>query len=309
MNKYRILGFLMVMQAICCKMVSAQDTLPRFTLSSRSNGKVLISWHNNFEQITQISIQRSADSLKNFTTLLSVPDPTIPENGFVDAKAPRLNMYYRLFIVLDNGKYLFSKSQRSRIDSNMLAPPKLAAKEAVDPDLPRADNQRITYLPAADRKNLKIAAPGKISDAPKIIVSHTIYILGRDSLLGSISSVNLVRFRDSVIKKTRDTLVFINADTILVKTFIPREVYRVSSYVFTSKDGNVTISLPDAEKKKYMVKFLEQDLSPILEVKEIRKPILIVDKTNFIHAGWFRFELYEEGKLKEKNKLFIPKDF
>jgi len=37
--------------------------------------------------------------------------------------------------------------------------------------------------------------------------------------------------------------------------------------------------------------------------------MLTLDKSNFIHAGWFKFELYEDGQLKEKNKLLIPKDF
>jgi hypothetical protein len=79
--------------------------------------------------------------------------------------------------------------------------------------------------------------------------------------------------------------------------------------VFITKDGNVSITLPEADRKKYTVKFLEQDLTMLLELKDIKQTALIVDKTNFLHAGWFRFELYEDGKLKEKNKLLIPKDF
>ena len=38
-----------------------------------SLGKILVSWRNNLVGVTQISIQRSFDSLKNFTTLLTVP--------------------------------------------------------------------------------------------------------------------------------------------------------------------------------------------------------------------------------------------
>ena len=74
----------------------------------RGPGRILISWHNPYPVVTQISIQRSADSLRNFSTLLTVPDPTLPENGAVDSKAPHPNFYYRLFIVLESGKYLFS---------------------------------------------------------------------------------------------------------------------------------------------------------------------------------------------------------
>src|SRR6516225_8496452 len=86
----------------------AQDTLPRFSATARGPGKILISWHNSFPVVTQISIQRSTDSAKNFTTLLTVPDPRLPENGAMDSKAPHPNFYYRLFIVLENGRYLFT---------------------------------------------------------------------------------------------------------------------------------------------------------------------------------------------------------
>jgi hypothetical protein len=88
----------------------------------------------------------------------------------------------------------------------------------------------------------------------------------------------------------------------------PKEVYKISPYVFTAKDGNISIALPDYKTKKYFVTFFESDSISVLEVKDIRDPILIIDKTNFGHAGWFRFELYEDGKLKEKNKLLIPRE-
>ena len=91
----------------------AQETLPGFSASLQSNGKVLISWRNGYPEINQISIQRSTDSLHNFVTLLTVPDPRIPENGFVDGKANGSKMYYRIFILFPNSKYLFTKSRRA----------------------------------------------------------------------------------------------------------------------------------------------------------------------------------------------------
>jgi hypothetical protein len=305
----RLLALLLLFNVLIFSLASGQDTLPKFSLVTRPDGKVLISWRNSFKTITQISIQRSPDSLKNFTTLLSVADPTIPENGFVDTKAPRLNMYYRLFIVLDNGNYLFSRPKRAVIGA-VLVQQKEITPEIDDNTLTRIDNQRITYLSKNERQNMKVDAPAIIQGAPKIEIARIVFIKQNDSLIGRLSSMAMVRrFRDSILSKTRDTLVFASADTILIKSFVPKEVYKISSYVYTGKDGNIVISLPDADKKKYWVKFLEQDLSVVLEIKEIKKTPMIVDKTNFIHAGWFRFELYEDGKLKEKNKFFIPKDF
>src|SRR5450755_1944015 len=177
--------------------VKAQDTLPGFSASLKPNGKVLISWRNTYPAINQISIQRSSDSLRNFTTLVSVPDPRIPENGFVDSKATGTKMYYRIFILFPNSKYLFTRSRRAKaepVEQPSLAiksPPKDKPKTPVQPGqekqikapgdlakipavkppeeeekyliLPKIDNSRIYYM--AENTNLKkpsVNNPGKI---------------------------------------------------------------------------------------------------------------------------------------------------
>jgi hypothetical protein len=292
-----------------------QDTLPQFTAVIKSNGRVLISWRNNYRVVNQISIQRSKDSLKNFTTLLTVPDPSIPENGFVDNKPPSANMYYRLFILLDNSRYTFSRSKRA-LSEEALASEKTVKKE--DDVLPKIDNQRIYYLQDnANYPKPSITVPSTLNNASTLEIQRTIYVKENDSVIARLSSKQLRQFRDSVLGKTKDTILFVHADTVQIKPFIApkevikevKEVYKVSTFVYTAKDGNVTIALPDAGRKKYAVKFYEQDNSPLLEVKDIKDNFLILDKANFVHSGWFRFELYEEGRLKEKNRLFIPKEF
>lgn len=80
-----------------------------------------------------------------------------------------------------------------------------------------------------------------------------------------------------------------------------------SGYVYTGKDQNVVISLPDAKHKKYSIKFFEDDGTFLFELKKIPESFLIVDKANFYHSGLFRFELYENGAIKEMHKLYIPR--
>lgn len=82
-----------------------------------------------------------------------------------------------------------------------------------------------------------------------------------------------------------------------------------SFYVYTNKDGFVYINLPDAEKQKYHLKFFEEDGSPLFEIKNIKQSGLTLDKTNFLHAGWFNFELYNNEKLVEKHKFYLAKEF
>src|SRR5664279_2404198 len=94
----------------------AQDTLPKISVTQISN-KVLVSWTNPFESITTINIQRSYDSLKNFTTIGSVLNVKAKSNGFVDAKEFIPAQYYRLFISFEGGTYIFTKSHRPGLDT------------------------------------------------------------------------------------------------------------------------------------------------------------------------------------------------
>ena len=54
--------------------------------------------------------------------------------------------------------------------------------------------------------------------------------------------------------------------------------------------------------------FYEEDGTELFRIKTIKEPELILDKTDFIHAGWFSFELFEDDKLKERNKFYLSKD-
>jgi hypothetical protein len=85
-------------------------------------------------------------------------------------------------------------------------------------------------------------------------------------------------------------------------------VWMPSVYVFTADDGNVSIILPDYKTKKYNIKFFEENDTPIFELHEVKESPLLLDKVNFLHSGWFKFELYENGKLLEKNKFLVTRD-
>jgi len=365
----RFLSVLILVSVFALPYAKAQDTLPGFTASLKSSGKVLISWRNGYPSVNQISIQRSTDSLRNFTTLLTVPDPQIPENGFVDSKPGSSKMYYRIFILFPNSKYMFTKSRRPLVEHadqanakqgsgtkqkpgqgqtkqkkvepvaavtqsagtevgkptasanpatiNKTDPTPAVGKPADEEEkylvLPKIDNSRIYYM--MDNSNIKkpsVTNPGKIK-SPTIAVEKILYVKRRDSVIMQLEGNQVRHFSDSLVKQTKDTLYFVNADTLQIKPYIevykePKEVYKISPFVFAGKDGNVSIALPDCKTKKYFVAFFESDSTRVMEVKDIKDPILIIDKTNFGHAGWFRFELYEDGKLKEKNKFLIPRE-
>lgn len=201
-----------------------QDTLPNFSVRNIGNNRIIIGWVNQIPNVSQISIQRSHDSLRNYKTILSVADPKAIQNGFADTKAPNDHMYYRLFYVIEGGLFYFT--------------------EAKQPYLDTARKQTVTITEVK---------PVEITQRPQ--------------------------------------------------PFVP------SYYVYTNKDGYVYINLPDALKKKYSVKFFEEDDTFLFEIKNIRETALTLDKSNFHHGGWFRFELYNENDLVERHRFYLAKDF
>ncbi len=113
MRKYVLVFFVL---AVSQKTLFAQDTLPRLTVSNISNN-ILVSWTNPFQSLTTINIQRSTDSIKNFTTIGSVLDVKNKKNGFVDSKPKIPNMFYRVFLSFEGGTYIFSQSYRPVMDT------------------------------------------------------------------------------------------------------------------------------------------------------------------------------------------------
>jgi hypothetical protein len=302
---------LLILCLLLTIMLPGQDTLPRFSAAARGPGKILISWHNKYREVSQISIQRSADSLKNFTTLLTVPDPRLPENGAMDNKAEHPNFFYRLFIVLGNGNYIFTPSHRPRSRSEETAPATVLKEkekvEEVDESVARAANTRLLVVSPATRSTVR--TPATIHGLPELTLANTVFVRKGDSLLGQLTGSRVEIFRDSLLRKTKDTLIFIDGDTLLIKPFIAKDVYRASQYIYTGKYGNIQVSLPEAAQRHYAVKFFDDADKLLFELSEIKDPRLTLDKTNFRHSGWFHFELYDGDQLKEKNKFFIPKEF
>ena len=266
---------------LACSMIHAQDTLPRFSLINAGNNRIIIGWVNTYPDIKQISIQRSFDSLTKFTTILTVPDPTTLQNGYVDARASNDRMFYRLYIQLDQGKYLFSQSKRPRSMSFPLVDSSKAVMNASDP--------RNGSLPGGN-------LPGSMPQVKRPDLNA-----GNDSMHSSIS------FEDWMLKVSDKKVI--GAPSMGINNTVKPEVFVPSLHVYTFRDGYVRINLPDDPEKKYTIRFYEDGGDFLFELKEVKARTFKIDKANFYHAGWFRFELYENGKLIEKHKFQLEKDF
>ncbi|MBC7424231.1 MAG: hypothetical protein H7334_12335 [Ferruginibacter sp.] len=101
-------------------------------------------------------------------------------------------------------------------------------------------------------------------------------------------------------------------ENFLPKIKIPRVVVPVgfvpSKFIYTNKENNLVISLPDAETQKFSVKFFDDKDNQILEIKKITENFLLMEKVNFMHTGWFYYSLYDDNIFLEKYKFYIGKE-
>jgi len=140
--------------------------------------------------------------------------------------------------------------------------------------------------------------------------ADTVTIMTADTILARFPYSHFLKFKDSIYINTKDSLLSVGNNTILLKPYIYNGAWRASAYLFTDRAGIINLKLPMAKEKRYSLHVYEGDTrSQIFFIRRITETELMIDKTNFLHAGWFTFELYEDDKLKERNKLYVQKEF
>ncbi|HEX6915728.1 MAG TPA: hypothetical protein VF145_10830 [Chitinophagaceae bacterium] len=151
-----------------------------------------------------------------------------------------------------------------------------------------------------------VVMPG-VTDVPR--TEELITIRLRDAIIGQLDAAAYKRFRDSMIYQTKDTLFAISPTEILIRPYAAKQMWKASQYVFSTREGFVNIKLPLAQNRHYRILFFEEDGTPLFEIARVKESSLVVDKANFVHSGWFLFDLYENGVLIERNKFYVARDF
>jgi len=275
--------FYLVVFVFTAGSLSAQEILPAITVKNFS-GKIIVSWLNQYPlEVKTINIQRSFDSLKNFSTIGSVLNPQNAENGFVDEAPPYNKMYYRLFISFDGGDYIFTEATRPVKD---IPPPlPLFTQETVVDPFKKADLLK---------QPLKETKPVVIIDkktAPEEKEKTAVSKKGKKDKKEIESPA-----KNNKAKNEPEPVVKENAITY------------PSQRIYSGRDNNIVINISNADSRRYSVKFFDEAYNFLFELSRVRENYLIIEKVNFLHAGWFYFELFENGRMIEKNKFFIPKD-
>lgn len=217
-----------------------KDTLPEFSAIKKKNGEIVLSWVSSYKNVSQINIQRSKDSLRNFSTIHSLPNPNTKSYSYTDKTAKNDSGYYRIFVLFEGSNYIFTPSRKLFIDTT---------KDVI-------------------AEIVKEQKPAVVSPKEKPVV----------------------------VKEEKPHPP-------------PKPVWVPSVYVYTGNDGHPVIKLPDASTKKYSIRFMKEDGSILFTIPKIPETYLTLDKVNFMRSGWYFFELLEDGKLKEKNKFLITRDY
>lgn len=233
MNKLILPIFLLV---IGLSASAQQDTLPKFNAVKKLNGEIILGWTSTFKNVSQINIQRSKDSLRNFSTIHTLPNPNVRSYSYVDKTAKNDSGYYRVFILFEGSNYVFTPSRKLVPDTT--SAPTAVIKNPVTKPVPQKETEK--------------------EEKPYVA---------------------------------------------------PKPVWVPSVYIFTGDDGNPVIRIPDAVSKKYSVRFLKENGAQLFVIPKITDTYLTLDKVNFMKSGWYHFELFEDGKLKEKNKFLITRDY
>lgn len=259
--------------------VSGQSTLPDFQVIQR-NGVNIISWNNEIKEITQLIIQRSVDSLTGFRSIVSMPDPTSSTNGFVDKKSGSKLFFYRIFFVMPGGRYVFTESQKPNVE----IPPPVIQPAIKKQPIPNPAPVTVTTDPPITKKEVQV-----------IIIKQPDTAVSRLSLV--YQKIGLSQYNWGTITILPKTENLLNDDTFVL-----------SSLIYTNGEGNLIISLPDAPKNRFTLRVFREDKSLLFEMKHIRENQLLVDRSNFHNSGWFRYELREGERIRERNRFYIKPD-
>ena len=296
---------LIVFFTIICFKSLAQDTLPRFSAVILNNTKAQISWTNTYPNCTQISVQRSYDSLRFFQTIFSALSPELPQNGYADNNyISQIKIYYRIFYVLEDGSYFFTTSKTaSKFGANKIG------EKITDTDKQKDENNNNPIvIDTANYSSINLINSPNPAPLP-IKRMFSVYKRSTDSLYNVLEEKFYHKFKDSIAHKTKDTLYALDNDIIIWKPFVPKPLWKPSLQIFTANKGYVVINLPLTKTHKYRIIFFDENDQEIFRIKQLKQEKLMLEKSNFLHAGWFHFELYEDEKLKEKNLFLVEKDF
>ena len=251
-------------------------------IAASDKGINVISWTCQYDGIKTIAVQRSADSVFNYTTIGYVKNIKKGTQAFIDGHPQPGANWYRLYIAFSSDLTWYSNNIKVMVDSATILekgviPPndslqKYASTVQINPE----DIIASTLEPAAPTVGnvTPVQRPALNSDGTTVATKPT-------------AKLNLNLPKDDEVNQF---------------------TYVKSRHVFTNPfTGHVTLELPDDMREPYAIKFYKQgdEKTPVLEVPRLRKAKVIIDKHNFQGKGMYKFVLFKGTVQIEEGYISI----
>lgn len=261
--------------------VKAQPPVLPDIIAATDKGVNVISWTCQYDGIKSIAVQRSSDSVFNYTTVGYVKNLKKGTQAFIDGHPNAGSNWYRLYIAFSSDLTWYSNNIKVSIDSATLL-----EKGVIPPN----DSLQ------------KYASSVKI-DPADIIASSLDNNNSSSTTTGTTgnTTINTGTTATATTNPTKSTPK-LNLD-IPMGEENNQMTYIKSRHVFTNPfTGHVTLELPQDTRQVFSIDFYKQgdERTPVLSIPRLRKTNVIIDKRNFQGKGVYKFILNQgTDKLEE----------
>jgi len=304
----------------------AQPLLPDMAGIS-DKGVNFLTWTCQYDGIKSIAVQRSSDSLMNFTTVGYVKNMKKGVQAFVDGHPLPGNNYYELLIVFSSDLSWTSNRIKLYVDSTLIKNRHIKLpsndslqkyltttvgnnKDADDEDKKPGSNTapKNTTNTVASQPSLTIdeATPYSPYGTKTAKKKKTIIVVGSkdiDVVTSLDSSIKRVMVsNDSLVKKQPKIIIKLTTDV----TELDPYSYVKSQYVFPDDlTGNINITLPDVKYHSYSMKILNDKNKVVMDIPRLNVSPIIMDKRNFRQSGLYKFTIKRDNKEFETGMVSV----
>jgi chemotaxis protein histidine kinase CheA len=290
-----------------------------------------LTWYCQYEGVKSISVQRSADSVRNFTTIGLINAPKKGNGTYRDLHPTVGKNYYRLSIAFGGDLEWFSNTYKIILDSATIAKvqqEKAAAALAVIETMKAAEaaaqaaaeqqaaseralnalkeEARVAKLnEAAEKKAAQLekekaaaATAALIKAAKKVdnIAQEKTEALAEMKAKSNVDKLEKEKATPTAESKLDKKVAKKEKSNLLIEPVVAPAPFTFvpSTKIYTNPNtGHVNIKLEDAWNRRYSIRFYDPSKNEVLRISRVSKPSLVLDKNNFNSRGIYSFQLFD----------------
>jgi hypothetical protein len=279
-----------------------QKQLPEVSLRNQ-DAEIRLEWYCQYDGVKSISIQRSADSVRNFSTLGILNTPKKGNQSYLDPHPMVGNNYYRLYIAFNSDLEWYSNTYKSVLDSATVARVAAAKAEAlakIEAEKLAIAAKKAEAARKADSIKAELQKQAEIArkaDSMALDIRKQAEASKKSELLrAELARAEAEKAEAQRVENQRIEMA--KRNETLPK---PTKPENNSTFSFTPNDkiftdaisGHIKIKLDDALSHRYTIRFYDPVKNEVLRISRISKTLLILDKNNFNSRGIYSFQLFD----------------